>query len=129
MVNGGTARLAGSSAHGPTGRFRADWRPLTKIAAMQRLGTVPDSGRVTIDLSANRLGVVPDQAVLVSVDLPGSSAGRGIGMARMASILPRSRSGRRTTMSKRRSPSNSFPALFPPTAISTMVWTSPTLRP
>ncbi|MFF7563541.1 YfhO family protein [Streptomyces pseudovenezuelae] len=60
---GGTARLAGTSAHGPTGRFRADWRPLTKIAAMQRLGTVPDSGRVTIDLSANRLGVVPDQAV------------------------------------------------------------------
>ncbi|MDH6571634.1 hypothetical protein M2160_006655 [Streptomyces sp. SAI-117] len=59
----GTARLAGPSAHGPTGRFRADWRPLTKIAAMARLGTVPDSGRLTIELSANRLGVVPDQAV------------------------------------------------------------------
>ncbi|MEV7073627.1 YfhO family protein [Streptomyces sp. NPDC093990] len=59
----GTARLAGPSAHGPTGRFRADWRPLTKIAAMARLGTVPDSGRLTIELSANRLGVVPDRAV------------------------------------------------------------------
>ncbi|WP_280913397.1 YfhO family protein [Streptomyces sp. SAI-208] len=59
----GTARLAGPSAYGPTGRFRADWRPLTKIAAMARLGTVPDSGRLTIELSANRLGVVPDQAV------------------------------------------------------------------
>jgi uncharacterized membrane protein YfhO len=59
----GTARLAGPSAHGLTGRFRADWRPLTKIAAMERLGTVPDSGRVTIELSPNRMGVVPDQAV------------------------------------------------------------------
>lgn len=59
----GTARLAGPSAHGLTGRFRADWRPLTKIAAMERLGTVPDSGRLTIELSANRLGVVPDRAV------------------------------------------------------------------
>ncbi|MER6290059.1 YfhO family protein [Streptomyces sviceus] len=59
----GTARLAGPSAHGLTGRFRADWRPLTKIAAMERLGTVPDSGRLTIELSASRLGVVPDQAV------------------------------------------------------------------
>ncbi|WP_242436048.1 YfhO family protein [Streptomyces sp. Root369] len=59
----GTARLAGPSAHGLTGRFRADWRPLTKIAAMQRLGTVPESGRLTIELSPNRLGVVPDQAV------------------------------------------------------------------
>ncbi|MFF4057903.1 YfhO family protein [Streptomyces sp. NPDC001668] len=59
----GTARLTGPSAQGPTGRFRADWRPLTKIAAMERLGTVPDSGRLTIELSANRMGVVPDQAV------------------------------------------------------------------
>ncbi|MFF0012339.1 YfhO family protein [Streptomyces sp. NPDC005374] len=59
----GTARLTGTSAHGLTGRFRADWRPLTKIAAMARLGTVPASGRLTIELSANRLGVVPDQAV------------------------------------------------------------------
>ncbi|WP_225886322.1 YfhO family protein [Streptomyces canus] len=59
----GTARLAGPSAHGLTGRFRADWRPLTKIAAMQRLGAVPDSGRLAIELSANRLGVVPDRAV------------------------------------------------------------------
>ncbi|MDH6448650.1 MULTISPECIES: YfhO family protein [unclassified Streptomyces] len=59
----GTARLAGPSAHGLTGRFRADWRPLTKIAAMARLGTVPDSGRLTIELSAKRMGVVPDRAV------------------------------------------------------------------
>ncbi|MER7567304.1 YfhO family protein [Streptomyces sp. NPDC097941] len=59
----GTARLTGPSAHGLTGRFRADWRPLTKIAAMQRLGTAPDSGRLTIELSPSRLGVVPDQAV------------------------------------------------------------------
>jgi hypothetical protein len=59
----GTARLTGPSAHGPTGRFRADFHPLTKIAAMQRLGTVPDSGRLTIELSPNRMGVVPDQAV------------------------------------------------------------------
>lgn len=59
----GTARLSGPSAHGLTGRFRADWRPLTKIAAMARLGTVPDSGRLTVELSASRLGVVPDQAV------------------------------------------------------------------
>ncbi|MET7693773.1 YfhO family protein [Streptomyces sp. NPDC005483] len=59
----GTARLAGPSAHGLTGRFRAGWRPLTKIAAMERPGTVPDSGRLTIELSANRLGVVPDRAV------------------------------------------------------------------
>jgi hypothetical protein len=59
----GTARLTGPSAHGLTGRFRADYDPLTKIAAMQRLGTVPDSGRLTIELSPNRMGVVPDQAV------------------------------------------------------------------
>ncbi|MFF7644603.1 YfhO family protein [Streptomyces canus] len=59
----GTARLAGPTADGLTGRFRADWRPLTKIAAMERLGTVPDSGRLTIELSAYRLGVVPDRAV------------------------------------------------------------------
>lgn len=59
----GSARLTGPSAHGLTGRFRADYHPLTKIAAMQRLGTVPDSGRLTIELSPNRLGVVPDQAV------------------------------------------------------------------
>nr|WP_239158039.1 YfhO family protein [Streptomyces sp. SID13726] len=59
----GTARLAGPTAHGLTGRFRADFHPLTKIAAMQRLGTVPDSGRLTIELSPDRMSVVPDQAV------------------------------------------------------------------
>lgn len=59
----GTARLPGPSAHGLTGRFRADWRPLTKIAAMQRLGTVPSSGRLAIELSPARMGVVPDRSV------------------------------------------------------------------
>ncbi|MFI9830108.1 YfhO family protein [Streptomyces sp. NPDC051913] len=54
----GTARLAG--APGPVGRFRAD---ASRRAAMQRLGTVPPSGRLTIDLSAHRPGVIPDGAV------------------------------------------------------------------
>ncbi len=58
----GTARLAGASAHGLTGRFRSDY-PVTKIAAMQRLGTVPASGRFRIDLSPHRTSLVPDGAV------------------------------------------------------------------
>jgi hypothetical protein len=58
----GTARLTGESAHGLTGRLRAD-HPVTKIAAMQRLGTVPASGRLRIELSPNRTGAVPDSAV------------------------------------------------------------------
>lgn len=58
----GTARLAGDLAGGPTGRFRSD-RPVTKIAAMQRLGTVPASGQVRIELSPDRTGTVPDGAV------------------------------------------------------------------
>ncbi len=45
----GTARLTGASADGPTGRFRSD--PLTKIAAMERLGTVPVSGSLRIELA------------------------------------------------------------------------------
>lgn len=59
----GTARLAGPTADGLTGRFRADFRPLTKIAAVEPLGTAPDSGRLTVELSPNRPGVVPDQAI------------------------------------------------------------------
>ncbi|MFJ9541486.1 YfhO family protein [Streptomyces sp. NPDC101225] len=55
----GTARLAGG---GPTGRFRSDAR-VTKIAGMQRLGTVPASGRVHIDLTPKATGTVPDGAV------------------------------------------------------------------
>lgn len=58
----GTARLAGASAHGPTGRFRSD-HPVTQIAPMQRLGTVAASGRFRIDLSPNRPSLVPDGAV------------------------------------------------------------------
>ncbi|CAM5233963.1 YfhO family protein [Streptomyces aurantiogriseus] len=58
----GTARLTGDSAGGLTGRFRSD-HPVTKIAAMQRLGTVPASGHLRIELSPNRTGTVPDGAV------------------------------------------------------------------
>ncbi|WP_217206673.1 YfhO family protein [Streptomyces sp. AC550_RSS872] len=58
----GTARIAGDSAHGLTGRFRSD-HPVTKIAAMQRLGTVPASGRLRIDLSPDKTGLIPDGAV------------------------------------------------------------------
>ncbi|WP_374704594.1 YfhO family protein [Streptomyces sp. NL15-2K] len=57
----GTARLTGASARGLTGRFRSD--PVSKIAAMQRLGTVPASGRLRIELSRNGTGPVPDGAV------------------------------------------------------------------
>ncbi|MDX3639572.1 YfhO family protein [Streptomyces sp. MB09-02B] len=62
----GTARLAAASDVGPgaapTGRFRSD-QPVTKIAAMQRLGTVGGSGRFRIELSPNRTSLVPDGAV------------------------------------------------------------------
>ncbi|MGW0581014.1 YfhO family protein [Streptomyces sp. NPDC002920] len=58
----GTARQAGDSAGGPTGRFRADY-PVRRIAAMQPLGTVPASGRLRIELSPDRTGTVPDGAV------------------------------------------------------------------
>ncbi|MDX2937594.1 YfhO family protein [Streptomyces ipomoeae] len=58
----GTARLAGASADGLTGRFRSD-QPVTKIAPMQRLGTVPASGRFRIDLSPNRTSLIPDGAI------------------------------------------------------------------
>ncbi|MDT0468070.1 hypothetical protein [Streptomyces gibsoniae] len=58
----GTARLASDPATGPTGRFRSDY-PVTKIAPMQRLGRVPASGRLRIELSPDRTGVIPDGAV------------------------------------------------------------------
>ncbi|WP_405608065.1 YfhO family protein [Streptomyces sp. NBC_00076] len=57
----GTARLTGDIADGLTGRFRSD--PVTKIAAMQRLGTAPASGRLRVELSPNRTSVVPDGAI------------------------------------------------------------------
>ncbi|MEV6614188.1 YfhO family protein [Streptomyces sp. NPDC051051] len=57
----GTARLVGAPAGAPTGRFRSD--SVSKTAAMQRLGTVPASGPLRIDLSPNRPGTVPDGAV------------------------------------------------------------------
>ncbi|MEU6376400.1 YfhO family protein [Streptomyces sp. NPDC046909] len=57
----GTARLDGA-ADAPTGRFR--YNPArAQSAAMQPLGTVPASGRLTIELAPDRLGVVPDRAV------------------------------------------------------------------
>ncbi|MFI9763403.1 YfhO family protein [Streptomyces sp. NPDC051963] len=54
----GTAGITGSDI---VGRFRSD--PGTKIAAMEPLGTVPASGRLRIELSPNRPGVVADGAV------------------------------------------------------------------
>lgn len=56
----GTARLTDTPAKPPTGRFTSD---AAKIAAMQRLGTAPQSGRVRIELSPTRAGTVPDGAV------------------------------------------------------------------
>ncbi|MFE1912760.1 YfhO family protein [Streptomyces anandii] len=70
-ANGATARDRATARDGaparsgtpaPTGRFRAD-HPVTKIAPMQPLGTVPASGRLRIELSPNRAGTVPDGAV------------------------------------------------------------------
>lgn len=66
----GTARLAAGSGSGDgsgsgealTGRFRSD-QPVTKIAPMQRLGTVGDGGRFRIELSPNKTSLVPDGAV------------------------------------------------------------------
>ncbi|HEY8984187.1 MAG TPA: YfhO family protein [Streptomyces sp.] len=58
----GTARLDGSAL---TGRFRAG---RTKIAAMQRLGTVPASGQVRIALSAKDGGGSPRPGALGCLD-------------------------------------------------------------
>ncbi|MHC5902976.1 YfhO family protein [Streptomyces sp. S6] len=58
----GTARLDGSDL---TGRFRAG---RNKIAAMQRLGTVPASGQVRIALSANDGGGSPRPGALGCLD-------------------------------------------------------------
>ncbi|MEU6252983.1 YfhO family protein [Streptomyces sp. NPDC047043] len=54
----GSARMT----DGPTGRFRSDAR-VTKIAPMQRLGTVPASGHLRIDLTPDRTSRVPQGAV------------------------------------------------------------------
>ncbi|MFD8612078.1 YfhO family protein [Streptomyces sp. NPDC059631] len=58
----GTARLAGGPPGGrrPVARFTAT---AAKIAAMQRLGTVPAGGRFRIDLTVEGNGTVPDGAV------------------------------------------------------------------
>ncbi|WP_260682579.1 YfhO family protein [Streptomyces lividans] len=56
----GTARLTDTPARPLTGRFTSD---AAKIAAMQRLGTAPPSGRVRVELSPTRTGTVPDGAV------------------------------------------------------------------
>ncbi|MFF0965129.1 YfhO family protein [Streptomyces sp. NPDC003703] len=64
----GTARLTAApagaagpgAAYGPTGRFASDG---AKIAAMQRLGRVPASGRLRVELAPSRTGTVPDGAV------------------------------------------------------------------
>ncbi|MFF3908795.1 YfhO family protein [Streptomyces sp. NPDC001848] len=57
----GTARLTGAPA-GTIGRFTSD-HPVTRIAAMQRLGEAPASGRVRIELSPAWTSVVADGAV------------------------------------------------------------------
>ncbi|MFF4212926.1 YfhO family protein [Streptomyces sp. NPDC001796] len=57
----GTATLAGAPP-GTIGRFTSS-RPVTRIAAMQRLGEAPASGRVRIELSPDWTSVVPDGAV------------------------------------------------------------------
>ncbi|WP_461083097.1 YfhO family protein [Streptomyces deserti] len=62
----GTARLAGAASRGPTGRFRSD--PGTKIAAMQRLGGVPASGRVRIELSPDRTSRVAAEGAVGCLD-------------------------------------------------------------
>ncbi|KKD04772.1 membrane protein [Streptomyces sp. WM6386] len=54
----GAARLG----DGPTGRFRSDGDG-KKIAAMQRLGAVPPSGRLRIELAPDRAGRIPKGAV------------------------------------------------------------------
>ncbi|MFE2584455.1 YfhO family protein [Streptomyces sp. NPDC059378] len=58
----GTARLAGAPETAPTGRFRSD-RLATAIASMQRLGRVPASGHLTVELSPDATSTVPDGAV------------------------------------------------------------------
>ncbi|MFG3058064.1 YfhO family protein [Streptomyces sp. NPDC048231] len=58
----GTARLGGTQAPALTGRFRSD-HGVTKIAAMERLGRVPASGHLRIELSPDRTSLVPDGAV------------------------------------------------------------------
>ncbi|MFH9128519.1 YfhO family protein [Streptomyces griseoaurantiacus] len=59
----GVARLTETATAVPVARYRSDARGKA-IAAMQPLGTVPDSGRLDISLAPNRAGAtVPDGAV------------------------------------------------------------------
>ena len=58
----GSGTAGSGSGEALTGRFRSD-QPVTKIAPMQRLGTVGDDGRFRIELSPNRTSLVPDGAV------------------------------------------------------------------
>jgi hypothetical protein len=59
----GTARQEPGTGRLPTGRFRADHRPVTKTASVQFLGAVPASGRFAVRLEPERGGVVPARAV------------------------------------------------------------------
>ncbi|MGW6237338.1 YfhO family protein [Streptomyces sp. NPDC055094] len=58
----GSATDSGAESRTPVGRFRADY-PVTKIASMQPLGTVPPSGRVTVELTPEDGGTIPDGAL------------------------------------------------------------------
>ncbi|MDN3270383.1 YfhO family protein [Streptomyces sp. MA15] len=59
----GTASQVNAGAPPTVGRFRADHKPVTKVAAVQYLGDVPGSGRFTIRLDAERGGTIPAQAI------------------------------------------------------------------
>ncbi len=58
-----------------------------------------------------------------------SLAGRGTCRRPIASVLDRISSGKRTTMSNRRSPSNIWPAVVPPIEVEMTDCTSFTLKP
>ncbi|MFD7117998.1 YfhO family protein [Streptomyces sp. NPDC059922] len=57
-----SATASGAGSRTPVARFRADY-PVTKIASMQPLGTVPPSGRVTVELTPEDGGIIPDGAL------------------------------------------------------------------
>lgn len=59
----GTAAQVDAGPPPPVGRFRADHKPVTKIAGIQPLGDVPDSGRFTIRLDAGGGGTIPARAI------------------------------------------------------------------
>ncbi|MFE2493975.1 YfhO family protein [Streptomyces scopuliridis] len=58
-----SATTSGAESRNPVGRFRGETHPVTKIASMQPLGTVPSSGRVTIELRPDKGGAIPDGAL------------------------------------------------------------------